>query len=222
MRFVNAAAQAARERRRYLNEIPMVYIEARDRDSGQIHGIGLWKGPQIEDIVVPDFRTGFDVVHTFYNQGLLDVGDVRYESGLSIRPITLRLSAINDAVLVAFRLYEARGAIVQMWRRAYDHNWKPLGVEQWDYGMINLAPSERPAQGSESSIEVEMVSEVRMLTEGSNLRKSHQAQRRRGDDDFRQYKATTADWTVPWGSKDIRVKKGASGGGTAKTTGQFE
>jgi len=206
MLTVNATAQAYRERRADLIQIPMLYIESRDFVSGELHGIGLWRGDDIENVSVPDLKTGIPIVRTFYNAGLLSIGDVRYESGLNIRPISISLSAISEAVLVAFRQYNARGAEVQLWRRCYDINRKPIAVEAWDFGYVNTAPSERPTSGGEFSISVEIVSEVRMLTQGSELRKSDQAQRRRLNDAFRQYKAVTVDWTVPWGTKDVRVK----------------
>lgn len=207
MLTVNAAAQAYRERRAGIVEIPMVWITAAERTSGEQHGIGLWKGEDIENIVVPDLLTGFNVTRTFYNRGLLDIGEVRYESGLNIRPMSLKLSRINEAVLVAFQLYEARGAEVQLYRRCYDVNRRPIAVEPWDFGYINLAPSERPAGGGEWSIEVEVVSEVRLLTQGSTLKKSHEAQRRRMGDKFRQYKGAIAQVTVPWGTADVKEQR---------------
>ena len=199
----NAAAQAIREKARHINQRDMVWIKARSRSTNELHGIGLWTGDDVEDIAVTDILSGVTDTRTFHNKGLLGIGSVRYEVGLNIRPITISLSAIDEAVLDAINLYDPRGAEVQMWRRSYDANDKPVAVEPWDFGYINGAPSERPAPGGSWSIEVELVTETRLLSEPSELRKSDQAQRRRNGDRFRRWKSQ-AKWSVPWGTKDVR------------------
>jgi hypothetical protein len=99
-----------------------------------------------------------------------------------------------------------------MWRRCYDMNGRAVAVEQWDFGYINGAPSERPSlAGGDGpatwTIEVEIVSETRLLSRPSELRKSHEAQQRRQGDMIRRYKAR-AKWPVPWGIKDIKNDAG--------------
>jgi hypothetical protein len=211
-RAMSAAVLSVMEERRHIIDVPMVYIEGRDRVSGDPAGIGLWRGEFTESIIVPDLFTGIDRRRTFYSGGLLEIGPVRFEAGLSIRPTTIRLSSINDAVLQAIRGYDARGATVQVWKRAYDPDTRqPINVRRWFKGFVNSAPSERPAPGGEASIEIEVVSQARMLTITSGLKKSHAAQQRREGDQFRKYKATAGDWSVPWGSADER--HGGSGGG---------
>lgn len=206
---VNSAAQAAREERRYFREVPMLWITARDWDTNEEHGIGLWQGDDVEDIDVVDITSGMVVRHTFYNKGILSIGDVRYESGLNFRPVTISLARVNAAVLVAMAQYDARGGEVQMWRRCYDQNLRPIAVEQWDFGYVNTAPSERAsltdAEGKavEWTIDLEIVSETRLLSEPSQLRKSHAAQVRRSGDAIRRYKSR-AKWPVPWGIKDLK------------------
>ena len=206
MRPVDAAAQAQRERRGALLEVQMLWIEARERASGEVHGIGLWQGEDREQIRVTDMFTGASEIRTFFNRGLLSIGEIRYETGFTIRPVTVALSALSEPVVAAFRQYDARGARVQIWSRSYNpENRLPIGEPEPRFkGFVNLAPMERPEPGGNATIEVQLVSTVRLLTFTSERKKSDEAQRRRNGDRFRRYKGTARSWDVPWGVKDVR------------------
>lgn len=206
MRGVSQPAQAQRERRGALLEILMMWIEARDRASGEIHGIGLWQGEDPESIRVTDMFTGVTEPRPFLSLGIISVGSIRYETGLDIRPVSVTLSSLSEPVEAAFRLYEARGARTQIWRRSYDPESRlPLGEPEARFkGFVNSAPMERPEPGGEATIEVQLVSTARLLTFPSERKKSDEAQRLRGDDRWRRYKGTTRAWDVPWGIKDVR------------------
>ncbi|TPE47223.1 hypothetical protein [Amaricoccus solimangrovi] len=206
MRAVNARAQGQRERRGALVEAQMIWIEARDRESGDIHGLGIWQGETTEQIRVTDMFSGATETRTFFNLGLISISSIRYETGLDIRPVSVTLSALSEPVQAAFRLYDARGARAQIWRRSYDPDSRlPIGDPEPRFkGFVNTAPIERPAAGGEATIEVQLVSTARMLTFTSERKKSDEAQRRREDDRFRRYKGTARAWDVPWGTKDVR------------------
>jgi hypothetical protein len=204
MRAVLAAAQTQREQRRAILEIPMVWIEGRDRETHEVHGLGLWGGPDVENIWVTDMFTGASVRRTFYHQGVLGIGSVRNEVGFGVKAVTISLSSINTAVQIAIRGYDPRGAKVQVWKRGYNPDTrKPLGVEPYFKGYINEAPIERPAPGGDAAIEAEVVSTARMLTMTSALLKSHEAQKHRAPgDNFRKYKGSAGNWDVAWGQAD--------------------
>ena len=207
MRAVNVAAQRQRERRSALLETVMVWLEGRDRETGAVHGIGLWQGEQTEQIRVTDMFTGATEVRAFFSLGIISVGSIRYEAGLDIRPVSLTLSRLSEPVQAAFRLYEARGAKAQIWRRSFDPESRlPLGDPEPRFkGFVNQAPMERPEAGGEATIEVQLVSTARMLTFTSERKKSDEAQRLRGDDRLRRYKGMSRAWDVPWGNKDVRA-----------------
>ena len=204
MREVLAAAQAQREKRTALLEVPMIWIEARDRATDAIHGIGFWQGEAVEAIWVTDMFTGAAAQRTFYNQGILEIGSVRNETGFGVKAVAVSLSAISPAVEQAFRGYDPRGCQVQVWKRSYNPDTrKPLGVEPFFKGFVNTAPITRPEPGGEATIEVEIVSTARMLTIASGVKKSHQAQLARAPaDKFRQYKAKAKTFDCAWGMKD--------------------
>jgi hypothetical protein len=206
MRATDAAAQAIRAQRKNIYEIPMMWISSRHRGTGSVEGVGLWRGGEVENINVLDLFTKTSAIRTFYNGALIEVGELRYESGFNYRPITVTISALNAAALTAFREYEPRGAQVQGWRRVYNPDTgKPVSVEPWFKGFVNEIPIERPGGGGEFTIELGVVSTAAMLTIASMRRKSDQEQRRRtgaacpGGDRIRKYTNTAAAWEVSWG-----------------------
>ena len=205
MRRVDPAAQAIREKRGAIKEVPMVWIGATDRDTGEPRGIGLWRGEDTEVITVTDMWTHVASPRTFYNAGLSTIGSVSHEQGLNIRPVSIKLSAISDAALAAIRQYEARGVPVQGFKRCYDPDtYQPVAVEPWFKGYLNKAPSVRPAPGGEPTLTLEVVSTALLLTISSAATKSDVAQRRRNGDRIRRYKNVAGTWDVPWGSREIR------------------
>lgn len=199
---VAPAAQAIRARRTVTFEPAMLWTAARNRTTGAEEGIGLWEGGDVEEIEVTDLFTGQADVRPFYNQAVLSVGPARWEAGLNIRSIPLRISALSAAAINAFLLYEARGARVQAWRRSYDpETTLPVALEPWFRGYMNVATITRPAAGGEGAVDAEVVSSARLLTISSAARKSDEAQRGRGGDRFRQYKASQGAKDVPWALK---------------------
>ena len=209
MRPVNPLAHVIRDRRRHVVEVPLVWIAARNRDTGNPEGIGFWRGQDVEAITVPDLFTGVATTRTFYHQGLQDISAIRHEAGMNIHPVTITLSAIDTAVNTALRLYEPRGAEVQIWRRCYDPETRnPIGVEARYAGWVDEIEYTRPAPGGEALVTLTTVSLARMLTIASPRKKSHQAQRKRtgtacpAGDMIRRYKDGAGTWDVPWGASD--------------------
>ena len=201
MRVYNNQAQAHREEYGGLIEIPMVLISAINRETLVSEYLGMWLGKRTEIIQVLDLFTHVISNHTFYVGGLLELPSVQYESGLNVRPLNIRLSAIDDSVLAAFRLYNARGAKIQGWRRTYDNSWNPISIEPWFKGYINNLSVTHPSVGGEASIDAEIVSTAMMLTVSSDLTASDAFYKTRGDA-IMKYADNTGTWDVPWGVQD--------------------
>ena len=208
MRAVDSAAQALRAERGGLAERIMVWIAARNRSTDDIEALGLWSGEDAETITVTDLWTGAVATRLFHGAGaLLGISGVQHEAGLSVRPVRLSLSALDAAVIEAVRVYDPRGARVQVWRRTLSPaTGLQVGVpEPWFKGFCNKAPLPRPAPGGEAILELELVSTARLLSIPNGRRKSDAAQRSRDPDDrFRRYKAIARTIDVPWGEKDAR------------------
>lgn len=208
MRPVDPDAQAAREARIPLMEVPMLWVTGRVRETGELASLGLWGGDDDERIIVDDLFTGARVSRLFYGRGaLLGVGSIRHERGLSIRPIQVKLSSLAPAAQQAFLAYDPRGAEAQVWKRTYDaRTGKPIGrPERAAKGYVNTAPIVRPEPGGEATLTAEIISTARMLTITSALVKSNARQiARKPGDDFRQYKATMPQTEVPFGTESKR------------------
>lgn len=124
-----------------------------------------------------------------------------------MRPVRLSLSALSPPVVEAVRLYDPRGARVQIWRRTLSPDTRlSLGSpEPWFKGFCNRVTIPRPEPGGDAILEMEVVSTARLLTIPAGRRKCDAAQRTRDPDDrFRRYKAIARTIDVPWGEKDAR------------------
>jgi hypothetical protein len=208
MRAVDSAAQALREARGGFGERVLVWIAARNRLTGDIEALGLWSGEDGETIAVTDLWTGAPATRVFHGAGsLLGISPVQHEAGLTVRPVRLTLSALDPAVTEAVRVYDPRGAKVQVWRRTLSpETGLAVGTpEPWFKGFCNKAPIPRPEPGGAAILEMEVVSTARLLTIPNGRRKSDAVQRSRGPADrFRRYKAVARTIDVPWGEKDAR------------------
>lgn len=201
MRPVDPACQAAREARGALVEIPMVWIDARRRDTGATVGVGIWGGEDDESVVVP--LGSVSEPRFFTGAGpILQIGAVRHEAGLTIRPTVIRLATAHPAVSNAIRAFDAQGAAVTVWKRTLDPvTRKEIGVERWFKGFVNKAPMTRPVPGGEGSIEMQVVSLMRLATVKSDRRKSDAAQSRRAGDRVRRYVSVVDKQDTLWGQK---------------------
>jgi hypothetical protein len=192
MRAVNAAAQGLRETRGGLAERFMIWIEARNRASNAVEGLGLWTGEDTEETTALDLWTNATVTRMYQGAGgLLAVTGLQHTAGLEVRPVHVTLSALDATVTLAVRDFDVRGARVQIWRRTLSaETGLPVGAPEPAFmGFVNRAPIPRPAAGGLATIELECVSAVRLLTVPNGRKKSDAAQRLRDPDDaFRQYK----------------------------------
>ena len=201
MRAVHPAAQALREKGKIF-EVPMLYVEARNRATNTVDGIGFWAGPDHQSIAVMDLFTGVVQTRKFY-MGLYRVSNVRYQRGLDIRPISVQLSSIPPAALKAFREYDTRWAKVHAYKRIYNRDtMEPVAVETWFPGYIEGNPISRPATGDEGSLTVKVVSTVATLSVTSPIKKSDAVQRKRNGDRIRRYKRNVHMVDQPWGQED--------------------
>jgi hypothetical protein len=203
MRAVDPAAQAAREARAGLAERLMLWIAARDRSTHAVEALGLWTGEDTEEITVTDLWTGGIATRAFVGAGaLLGVDGLQHAAGLQVRPVRVSLSAIDESVAAAVRLYDARGARLQIWKRTLsaDTGLALGSPEPLFKGFVNRAPIPRPVPGGEAVLELEAVSAVRLLTIPAGRKKSDAAQRLRDSSDrFRRYKSIARTIDVPWG-----------------------
>lgn len=208
LRPVSPPAQALREARRGLIIYDMVWIDARNRQTGAIEGVGFWTGGPSTHIAVTDMWTQQPAARLFLGfGGLMSVSGIRHKAGTTIRPARIALSAINEDVLSAIMAYQLRGAQVQVWLSYHDpETGLRVGSPEPQFkGYVNEAPVRRPASGDQALVDMTIVSTARNLTITSRAKKSQAAlEERNPGDKFRIYKAHQRTVEVPWGERDNR------------------
>ena len=182
MRAVNPAAQALRAERGGLAERWMVWIAARHRDTPWPRGARALVRRGRETITVTDLWTGASATRVFQGAGsLLGVVGLQHQAGLTVRPV--RLVALGDR-----RDGDRRGPALRRPRRpaadleahALDRDRAPGRPARAVFkGFVNRAPIPRPAAGGSASLELEVVSAVRLLTIPAGRKKSDAAQQLR-------------------------------------------
>lgn len=200
MRTFNSTAQAIRERRTALVQVDLVWLEVSDRETGDPIGAGFWNGPGDDTITVTDLFTGVSLARGFYAGGLTEIVKPTYKTGLDIGTMDLTFSAIDSEVQTVFRGYEPRGAKIQAWQMTYDpDDYSKTTPEPVFKGWVNKAPIEIGAPGGEALINVTAVNSARILTFASGRKKSHEAQKKRTNDQFRKSKGIAGNVIVRWG-----------------------
>lgn len=201
MRPVDSAAQALRALRGGIATRVLAWIEARNRTSGTIEGLGLWSGGDTQTFTLTDAWSGSLVTRPFQGAGaLLSLGSIRHEAGLNVRPVSVGLSVVSPAVIEAVRVYDVRGARVQLWELTLDpETGLAAGAPEARYkGYVNKAPLPRPVPGGDASLELSLVSTARLLSIPYPRRKSDAEQQRRSGDRLRRYKASAGSIDLPW------------------------
>lgn len=208
MRSADTATIAALQSRTGIIPVNLIWIEAKDRETGGIATMGLWNGWDTTDLQIIDPDTLLPVTRTFHAGGsVLDLPAIPLESDLTVRTIRIRLSQINAAVQLAIRGYDPKHAPVQVHRGFLDPATRLLVAPALPrfVGWINGAPIRTPAVGGEGSIEIACVSHTRALTKTNPLKRSDEMQSRRlvsgNPDRMRKYTDVAGGWlqNIHWG-----------------------
>lgn len=171
----------------------LVWIVAKNRDTGEPETMGLWTGGDNRLFTVEAAsRTYFGGVT------VLEVPPIEGGVGLEVRQITLSLSGLDPAVLNLVRAYDVRRAPIEIHRV-----WLTLDARD------PVGPPQRIWRGAENgtgidltggTISVRFVSDADRLTRGTPIYKSAAAlQARAPTDTFRAYADVAAAVRVPWG-----------------------
>lgn len=187
-----------------------VWISGKDWETGVVSARGFWNGHDSVDVEVVDGWTGLPVTRTYHAAGaLLSVGAITRTPELEVRTTRLSLSQVSEAVQLAIRGYDVRYQPIQIHEGYLDLDTEQLVAPPIpDFvGWINAAPIATPAVGDNGSITLDCVSHSRMLTRTNAAKKSHETQKRRSGDKFRQYNSTANQWQYWWGENEAKEDK---------------
>lgn len=176
----------------------LLWVSARNRQSGQEETLGLWTGDDHQDFVIGG------QTRTYFGAGnVLDLGGITSQAGLEVRMQRFRLNALTDEVAMLLRGYDPRLAPVEVHRALFSPDTLQLVAEPHRLftGYVDEAPIQTAAKGGTSSAELVAGSSARSLTIPLSFRKSDQTQRSRSGDRFRRYIDVSSQVDVWWGER---------------------
>ena len=208
MRSYGSAVLAALQDGRAIEARRMVWITARDRETGAPEAVGFWEGHGNIEVSIggaPRVYAGAGSV--------LDIEPVQSTLGLDVKMQVVRLSPISPQVREAVGLYDARLAPVEIHRGIFD----PLSgvlLEEPHRIFAGWVDMIRIASGRSGFVEARLASSARALTRTLPLLRSDAAARAVDeDDDFWGYVETSGESNVRWGGVAV------GGGGNSNSSG---
>lgn len=180
----------------------LVWIRAKDRDTGAIEAVGLWN-----DAYNHSFTIGGEL-RTYYGAGgLIGSDPLTMQAGLVVRMHQLTLSPLAPAVAQALRGYDSRHAPVEIHRALFSTETHNLIEEPHRVfrGYVDTVKLTTPEIGGEARAEVSLASAARALTIPLAAKKSDETQRRRGGDRFARYADVSGGGEIYWGEINARA-----------------
>lgn len=190
-------AQAQLEERRGTDATALLWIRAKNRETGAPETLGLWTGDDHQEFLING------EIRAYYGAGnVIDVPPIVVKPGFVVRNLRIKLPPLTDQVKTLLHSYEPRLAAVEIHSCPMNiDTGRPLGEPKRMFkGFLNQAPQEIAAKGGAGFTELVLVSQGRRLTFGLPLKRSgDELQRRNPVDRGREYSDFAGDWTVQWG-----------------------
>lgn len=174
----------------------LVWITAREVDSGDPASLGLWTGADTQTITVG----GAERVY-YAAGGLIDLDPVKSTAALMIGDWSMRVSPISPPIIAALKEYDARRAAVEV------HEWHhdavtnlPLAAPVRVFrGTISRISLPTPAEGAEAVGTVTCDSDSWRLTRPVELVRSQAALAARAPGDLARQYNSLVGVPVQWG-----------------------
>jgi hypothetical protein len=177
----------------------LVWIVARNWDTGAEETIGLWTGGDHRDFVIGG------ATRTYYGRSsLMQIEPIRYGKGLAVRTQRLFFGGISEEVELAIRGYDTRHARVEIHRALFEPGTHLLvdTPHRMFAGFIDRIRWPTPAKGGSERVEITLASAARSLTKGlPRYRSDATLKARNPEDAFRKYATVSDQIDTPWGRK---------------------
>lgn len=185
------------QRRQGLLTHVLVWITARNRDTGASESVGLWTGADHEVFAIGGQS------RTYYGAGaMLGMDALTARAGLEVRTHSVTLSALSPEAVAALRVYDPRLAPVEIHELYCDPTTElqvadPVRVFK---GTIMEAPISQGADGGDSVATLNIASASWALTRGLTVKRSNGALVSRAPGDrFREYADLGRAVETVWG-----------------------
>lgn len=188
----------------------LLWVEATDRDTGDVETMGLWNGPQ-EQVFDIDGES-----RTYRGPALPAISPIRGGVGLEVRQVRIEAAHLTAQVQQLIRGYDPRLAPVEIHQAVFSLETNNLVAppRRLFKGQIDKSPIFTAETGGTGKAEIILASAARALTRALALFKSDADQRARDPDDrFGEYGPGTGLKTVWWGEEEVRRGGGAAGRG---------
>lgn len=208
MRSIDSATIAYLQARAGVVARQLLWIVAKNRDTGDPEEIGFWDDLDTLTMSVISGEDGSTVSRTYIGAGaLLEIDAIPLVSDLSVRTISVSLSGVSTEVAEAVRTYDPRLAAVEIHRALFDTETRELIAPPIPHfvGRINRLDIPTPEVGGDAVITAEVVSHTRELTRSNPAKRSDETQKLRSGDRFRRYTGVANKWDVFWGEKKASV-----------------
>lgn len=186
----------------------LFWVVARNRDTGDPASLGLWAGDLDETFTI----SGASRLY-FGAGGLLQIGALTSETGLTVRSQTVTLSPLAPEVKQAILTYDARLAPCEVHVAYFDPETRALIEEPRRVfkGVVDRITFPRAPLGGEAQAQVSLFSAAFALTRPLALRKSDAAlQAATPGDRFRRYTDISGAVESVWGESRAAAPSGAA------------
>jgi hypothetical protein len=176
----------------------LVWIEARNRTTNAVEGMGLWTGEDHLSLVVEG------QARTYLGAGgLLQPDVLTAGGGVAVREYRVGLAAVAPEVENLVLGYDTRFAPVTIHRALLSVQTRELiGTPHRVFkGMVNSVDFPEVPAGEAAACILGCVSETRALTRTLPLKKSDESHQLRGGDRFRRYADVSGSVPVFWGER---------------------
>ena len=197
------------QRRQGLLTHVLIWLTAKNRDTGAAEGMGLWTGADHQDFVIGG------QTRTYFGAGnIIGMDMLTARAGLEVRMHKVTLSALSPEAVTSLRVHDPRLAPVQIHELYCDPTTElavadPVRVFK---GVIMEAPITQGADGGETVAEITMASSAWALTKGLTIKRSNGAlEARASGDRFREYTDLGRAVETVWGEKRSGSQSGGGG-----------
>lgn len=175
----------------------LIWIVARNRDTGLAEALGLWTGRETRSFTVEGSA------RSYFGAGqVLDVPVIRARAGVTVQMHGIKLAALSPEVETAVRLYDVRLAPVDIHVARFDPDSDALlGIDRVYRGVVDKAPIVIPAKsGSNGGVELSLASASRSLTRSLTNKRSDASQQKRGGDRYFRWADVAGKVERFWGT----------------------
>ncbi len=193
---------AALNKREGLKVRLLYWIRAKNRSTGAEESLGIWNGEDTRQFVINGQTRPY-----VGGGGFLNADPLKQAVGLNIQRWTMMGSPVSPEFQNAVRLYDPKGAPVELHVAFFDTETDQLLADPYRVfrGWINTLNIQTGQKNGESTIKIDHVGNARILTRLLPAKRSNESQRRRNAaDSFFSAVTISGSIQTPWGSKSIQ------------------